>query len=122
MLGKLPRILLVATSEKLCVHLEKELTGMAEIVHALTLEDAKKTLEEEKVAIICIIACMNSDRPNTMPFIRQIKESFRGHIVGISRYPTYRAQLDSAGCHYTCDRDGVTAKLLKLIGTKKRGR
>jgi len=113
----LKKVLLVDISEKWPQRWEKELGGKVELIHELTIEGALQSFAENKdLAIIVTIACMASDRPNTMNMVSKFRRNSRKiPIVAVSQFPNYRKKLKDAGCSHECPREGVVGKITELI-------
>ena len=96
---------------------QQKLDGNVEFLHTLSIETAEETFAQNKGGIddIVVIACMNSDKPNTMPLIRKFREASKVPIMGVSQFQQFRVQLKKAGCTHESTREELPKKLLEML-------
>jgi len=115
------KVLLVDISVKYWQEWAKALEEKVEFIHELTIETARESFaEHHDIAVIITIACMASDKPNTMDMVKGFREKFKGPMVAVSQYPKYRKKLRDAGCDHACPREDVVAKILELLKKKAK--
>jgi len=106
----------------------RDLEQKIRVVIADNIDDAKTAFNEEQPRIIVLNACLNGGRPNTKPFLEELRSSFHfgGTIMITSVMENYQRRLSCfterlqhkylfPGQTISVDYDQLSAKLLHLL-------
>ena len=79
-----------------------------EFLQATTLTEGEElySSNSEKIQLIIMDGCLQSDYPNTMPLIKKIRETFKGPMIAGSGSDSYLKELVAAGCNFKFDKAG----------------
>ena len=113
-----PTIFIVEDSpscQKYYADIQKE---QVTIVSARSLTEANEKWDSiQEIALVVMDGCIdNRDRPDTVPLIQKIRETFSGPMIAASSSVDYRKMLMRAGCSHEAAKPLVPAKVLELLG------
>lgn len=95
----------------------RELGEKVALLKALTLEEGEKLFgANPDICAIVMDACVPGDEPNSQWLVREIRKTFKGPIIAISSMASYREELLRAGCDHESEKDGLSKKLLEVLG------
>lgn len=82
-----------------------------------TVEKARGFLNLHWAHLFAITCDANlGGEKNSLGFVREASEVFRGHIIACSTSPAARKMLVNAGCTCECEKGGLLDKLIELAG------
>ncbi|KKT12680.1 MAG: hypothetical protein UW83_C0030G0005 [Parcubacteria group bacterium GW2011_GWD1_44_9] len=118
MTTSLPKVLIVEDDEQWqgiwTRHLERE---GAEVLMASSLEEGERLFEvNPDLTLVIMDGCVPGERPNSMPLVQKMRQTFRGPIVAGSGNPNVCKTLVEAGCsHWALKHmvSGLVSKILK---------
>jgi CheY-like chemotaxis protein len=111
----LPKVLVVEDEERWQTTYRKDLSSIAEVISAFTVEEGRqKFAEHPDVSVIVMDACVPGDNPTTPALVREIRNTFSGPMIAASGSADYRKMLQRAGCDFEAAKWDV-GKILRTI-------
>jgi len=99
---------------------EMELEGKVLLFQAVSIEEAKNIFyQNPDLSIITMDACVPGDEPNTLPLVKEMRETYSGLIIATSSDDNFCESLIKAGCNYGISKENVAEEILRVI--KERG-
>lgn len=93
------------------------LPAEVQALSAFDIEDAERYVRENPdIALIAVDGCVPGNHLNTLPFVREARQAFRGPMVAVSSNPDFRFELLAAGCDYACEKSALPEKICELLG------
>ena len=101
----------------------RQLGGRAAVYAAHSIEAAEKEFSKNKdFAVIVVNACMPDAKDgaheheiNTVPLVVRIRAEFKGQMVAISGFPSFREKLVEAGCDCSCNKELLVILLSRIL-------
>lgn len=107
------KILLIDDMDIVHDSLREKLNGNVEIISAKTISEAKQLFQENpNVDAIIMDACVPGEEINTLPLVREFRETYSGLMIAISTDGDYQKQLVDAGCNDRCKNKRLLAEYL----------
>lgn len=115
-----PKVLIVEDDEQWrgiwTRHLNRE---GARVLAAASLEEGERLFNANPdVALVIMDGCVPGERPNSMPLVQKMRETFQGPIVAGSGNPNFIKTLIEAGCSHGAVKhevSGLVSKILKKL-------
>lgn len=112
----LPKVLVVDDQRTFHMIARERLNGMVRSLHARTIEEAQSLYETNPdVRVIVMDACVPGNTPTTHHFVRELRKSFRGPIIGCSNDFSNLYIMSNAGCSHICEKQRVFEVLQSLL-------
>lgn len=117
------KVLIVDDCRELQKLWQLHLQGTAEVFSALTIEEAEKIFSHyhTDLCLICMDACVPASTPNTLPLVRKMRQTYKGHMIAISTMSEYRKLLKDAGCDEEVDKELLPTKIEEFISLLSKG-
>lgn len=93
------RLLIIGSDESLHTTWKTELGSRFNVTSVLTLEDAQVAIDEElPFHAIVIDSFEENNNLLAVPFIEQLRRTYRKHIIGMAKDYPRQLQMIQAGC------------------------
>lgn len=88
----------------------------ARVLIAQNISEAESRLENlGSLAAVLMDACLRGDEPDTLDLTREMRETYDGIIIAMSRDPAYRQRQLHAGCSHETSKENAAAYLIDLM-------
>ncbi len=97
----------------------QDLSIKADVLDAFSFAGAEKFLADNSdIDVIVVTDCLSGNEPDTIRFVKQLRKSFRGIIIGFSSNCNYADDLREAGCNCCTTKAKVAQNVSKFIVKK----
>lgn len=97
----------------------RRLSGVATVLSATTIEDAKEMFgENPDIDVVVLDACVPGTTPTTFGLIKSFRETFHGPMIAISDRVNFRSEMIKLGCsHQSSGKEDVVEKVTEVLGS-----
>lgn len=109
------KVLVVGSSEN-CARVQEALEGVVQVLKAYTPDQAIEYLRvNSDITLVSVESFVGGRVSEAIKLTRKIQETFRGPVIGVSRYPAYQDFFVRAGCTYKTAPEELPHLILRIL-------